>query len=127
MPVADNHFSEYSESEPTQISLPRNQSSSDGSSSAHTGFAPNPAIALIEGSGPQLTRETQDILLRRLWLAVVVLFAGFAVFFLHRLFVTDYRSREEVFFLVLNAVTTGILGFFVSFRISKLLMRVAAG
>ena len=114
MPVADNNSSEYSDSEPTLISHPRNQSSSDGGSSAHPGFAPNPAIALIEGSGPQLTRETQELLWRRLRLAAAVLFAGFAVFFVRHLFFTDYRSWEEVFFLGLDAAITGIMGVFVA-------------
>jgi eukaryotic-like serine/threonine-protein kinase len=114
MPLADNHSSEYSDSEPTQISLPRSQSSSDGVSSAPTGFSPNPAIALIEGSSPQLTRETQELLHLRLRLAAVVLFAGSAVFFVRHIFVTDYRSWEEVLSLAVNAVTMGILGFFVA-------------
>ncbi len=114
MSVTDNHFSDYSDSEPTQISFPRNQSSSDGSTLLRIGFVPNPAIALIEGSGPQLTRETQELLLRRLRMAVTVLFAGFAVFFVRHLFLVDYRSREELIFLAINAITMGILGFFVA-------------
>jgi eukaryotic-like serine/threonine-protein kinase len=119
MPEADNHSSLYSDSEPTLISLPRSQSSSDGSSSAPTGFAPNPAIALIEGSGPQLTRETHELLRRRLRMAALVLFAGFAVFFVRQVFITDYRSPAEVFFLALNAVTMGILGSFVALFFSQ--------
>jgi eukaryotic-like serine/threonine-protein kinase len=114
MSESKNYFSEYSDSEPTLISVPRSQLSSDGGSSAQTFLPPNPAIALIEGSGPQLTRETEEILQRRLRLAALVLCAGFAVFFVLHLFVTDYRERAEVFFLGLDAVTMGILGFFVT-------------
>jgi eukaryotic-like serine/threonine-protein kinase len=130
MPASENHFSDYSENEPTLISVPRNHSSSDGASSAPTGFAPNPAIALIEGSGPQLSRETQELLRRRLQLAVSVLCAGFSVFFVRHIFVTDFRSPEEVFFLVLNAAVTGILGFFVALflthtNITKWKLRIA--
>lgn len=113
MSASDNHSSEYSDSEPTVISVPRNQLSSDGGSIAHQGIVPNPAIALIEGSGPQLTRETHEILQRRLRLAATLLFAGFAVFFVRQLFLTDYSSRESVYLLALNATTTSILGFFV--------------
>jgi len=114
MPVADNYSSDYSDSEPTLISVPRSLSSSEGASGSHTGLAPNPAIALIEGTGPQLTRETQELLRRRLKLAVGVLFAGFAVFLAYHLCVTDYRSRAGLLFLALDAATTGIMGLFVT-------------
>ncbi|MHC4177621.1 MAG: hypothetical protein ACYSWU_08945, partial [Planctomycetota bacterium] len=37
-------------------------------------------VALIEGSGPELTRETQDLLRGRLRLAALVMFFGCLVF-----------------------------------------------
>jgi serine/threonine-protein kinase len=115
MTAANNyHFSGYSDSEPTLISPSRDQLSSSNSGGMPVGLIPNPAIALVEGSGPELTRETQELLRRRLRLAAVVLFAGFSVFFVRHLFVIDYRSPAEVLYLALDAITTAILGFFVA-------------
>jgi serine/threonine-protein kinase len=130
MPESADHFPDWSGTEPTLISVPGSQLSSGGASSAHTNFGPNPAIALIEGSGPQLSRETQELLQRRLRLAVSVLAAGFAVFLVRQFIVTDYRSREDVFFLVMNAAVTGILAFFLALfmtheHIAKWKLRVA--
>jgi serine/threonine-protein kinase len=120
MPVAENHSSDYPDNEPTLISLSRNQSSSDSAGSLPAGLAPHPAIALIEGSGPELTVETQQLLRYRLRLAAVVLCAGFAVFLMRHLFAWDYRLPSDAISVALQLITTLILGFFtVAFAIRR--------
>ncbi len=63
-------------------------------------------IALIEGSGPQLTEEIQSLLRRRLRLATIVLAAGFAIFLLLHVALYLPADRVGVFFLIFHIVTT---------------------
>ncbi len=51
--------------------------------------APHPAIALVEGTHPGLSQETQQLLAHRLRIASLLLFAGFLVFFVRNLFYLD--------------------------------------
>ncbi len=66
-------------------------------------------IAVIEGSGPQLTQEIQNLLRRRLRLATLVLAAGLAVFLV--LHVALFRPADpvSVFFLGFHVLTTTAL------------------
>lgn len=63
-------------------------------------------IAIIEGSGPQLTEEIQCLLRRRLRLATLVLAGGFAVFL--GLHLVLFRPAEpiRVFFFIFHLITT---------------------
>ena len=80
----------------------------DSSSSVTT--APAAAVALVEGSAAGLTAEIQVLLRKRLRLAAVVLFFGFAAFLAKDLFLVDYTSPRDVFVLAFHALVTGVLG-----------------
>ncbi len=67
-------------------------------------------IAVIEGSGPQLTQETQQLLRRRLRLATLVLAVGFAVFLVLHAALFRPTDPVRVFFLAFHVVTTVTLG-----------------
>jgi hypothetical protein len=70
-----------------------------------------PAMALVEGSGVELTRETQILLGRRLRLAAILMFVGFAVFFIRHTLLTHSAIPGGAFFLSAHAVVTAILGY----------------
>ncbi len=67
-------------------------------------------VAVVEGSGPELTRETQELLRRRLRLAAVILFAGFAAFLVVHYVQTDFSESGSLPFFILHVVTTIVLG-----------------
>jgi serine/threonine-protein kinase len=113
MTATEKHFPDDSDSEQTLISPSRYQPPNQDASSVPASMAPNPAIALIEGSGPELSRETQQLLRNRLQLAAVVILTGFTVFLTRHLIVGDYRALADVLFVMLLSITTLILGFFV--------------
>ena len=79
-------------------------------------MAPNPhhAVALVEGSTPELSAETNDLLRERLRLASLLLFSGFLAFFVRKLF--SLGRIETTFDWVLFAdhaammVITGLIG-----------------
>ena len=66
-------------------------------------------IAVIEGSGPQLTHEIQSLLRRRLRLATLVLATGFAVFLVLHLALFQPTDPVRVLFLAFHFVTTVVL------------------
>ncbi len=76
------------------------------SSDAH----PAPAVELVEGTGPELTGEIEDLLRRRLRLAAGLLFAGFAAFLLKGLLQGESGLPEPQWTVSLHAVTTVVLG-----------------
>jgi serine/threonine-protein kinase len=67
-------------------------------------------VALVEGSGPQLTRETQDLLRRRLRLAAVVMFFACLVFLPQHFFRADFSRPGSVFVFTLHCVVASVLG-----------------
>ncbi len=66
-------------------------------------------IAVIEGSGPQLTQEIQELLRRRLRLATQVMAVGFAVFLVLHAALFLPGSLIGTLFLVFHAVTAATL------------------
>ncbi|MBN2578009.1 MAG: serine/threonine protein kinase [Pirellulales bacterium] len=93
------------EMQPTQI---RGGGSSIGGVAASI---TRPAMALVEGSTLELTRETQLLLGRRLRLAAILMFVGFAVFFVRQILQPGVHVQERVFFLSAHALVTAVLGF----------------
>ncbi len=69
-------------------------------------------VALIEGSGPELTRETEVLLRRRLRLAVVLLFAGFTAFLVVHVLRTDFSEPGRPVFFGFHVFTAAVLGGF---------------
>ena len=69
---------------------------------------PQHAVALVEGSTPELSAETNDLLRERLRLASLLLFAGFFAFFVRKLF--NLGQVETTFDWVLFAVHLAIMG-----------------
>ncbi|MBX3437987.1 MAG: serine/threonine protein kinase [Planctomycetaceae bacterium] len=74
----------------------------------------HPAVALVEGSDPGLSQETQALLANRLRTASLLLFGGFLAFFIRNLFYLDtfQTTAEWVLFWNHAAVTliTGLVG-----------------
>ena len=52
------------------------------------------AVAIVEGSAPELSRATNDLLRQRLRIASLLLFAGFFAFFIKGLFHLDQLSTQ---------------------------------
>ncbi len=63
-------------------------------------------IAVIEGSGPQLTQEIQQLLRRRLRLATLVMAVGFAVFLMLHMALFMPKSLVGTLFLLFHVITT---------------------
>jgi len=61
-------------------------------------------VALVEGSGPELTRETETLLRRRLRLAAAVLFLGYLVFLPQHYFQTDLSLPGSTFLIVFHTM-----------------------
>ena len=78
--------------------------------------APNPhhAVALVEGSTPELSAETNDLLRDRLRLASLLLFTGFLAFFIRKLFrLEQLETAFDWFEFAVHAamtVMTGLIG-----------------
>lgn len=73
---------------------------------------PDRRIVLVEGSGPQITRETQTLLQCRIRLAALVMFGAFAVFAIHgwiRFFLGD--STFDLTLGTVQLVVLTVLGF----------------
>ena len=68
-----------------------------------------PSVALIEGSGPELDRETQELLRSRLRTAAVVLFFGFAAFLVLHYFRMDVSEPGSLFLFAFHCVATVVL------------------
>ncbi len=74
------------------------------------GDGPPPRIALVEGSGPAISQETQTLLAGRLKVAALSLFAGFAVFLAWRFLSGTSRGPHDGMLLTAQAVVTVVLG-----------------
>ena len=66
--------------------------------------------ALVEGSSPQLTTETTDILRTRLRAAAGILFIGFLLFFLYRLYTGAGPGGKDNFTFYFHFAVTIVLG-----------------
>ena len=88
-----------SAADPTLDVAPR-----DDSLSAH------PPVALVEGSGSELTGETESLLRGRLRLAAVVMFFGYLAFFVWHFFRADLAVPGSIFLLAFHALLTIVLG-----------------
>ncbi len=67
-------------------------------------------VELIAGSNGGLSDEILHVLRRRLRLAAVILFAGFAVFLLRHFFQADFSTGQGVFLFAFHALVTVVLG-----------------
>jgi len=72
--------------------------------------AGQPAVALVEGSRPELTQETYVLLQRRLRLAAALLFVGFAVFLARHLVQTDLALPGGRLLFFFHIALTAVLG-----------------
>lgn len=63
-------------------------------------------VAMCQGSGPHMSKETQSLLRSRLRMAALLLALGFGVFFVRELFTVRYDSADELFLLISHGVVT---------------------
>ncbi len=105
----DNALEATLESSPQPTPSPGDGVSSTGGGLSGSSYEERAAeIALIEGSGPQLSGETRELLQHRLRIAALVLCAAFSVFLVYRLLTLNQAySHWMVGFL---AGVTGLLG-----------------
>jgi len=66
-------------------------------------------VALVEGSQPELSRETQALLQSRLRAAALVLALGFFLFLIQDTFLVDWHDARRVSLYIFHAVLTAIL------------------
>jgi eukaryotic-like serine/threonine-protein kinase len=66
-------------------------------------------VALVEGSQPELSRETQALLQSRLRAAALVLALGFGLFLIQDTFLVQWNDARRVGLYVFHAVLTAIL------------------
>ncbi len=98
----------YSATEPT-VEM-NSATPADAPSVEVTAGAAQCIVELIEGSVCPLSEELLQQLHRRLRLAALVLFAGFAVFLVKHLFQADFSTSLGVTLFALHALVTAILG-----------------
>jgi serine/threonine-protein kinase len=67
-------------------------------------------VHLVEGSGPELSGETENLLRSRLRSAALLSFSGFAAFLVWHLWQFQPESLERVIVLAAHVATTAILG-----------------
>src|SRR6478735_6563337 len=63
-------------------------------------------VAMCQGSGPHMSKETQSLLRSRLRMAALLLALGFGVFFARELFLVDYNKAPQVFLLIFHGLVT---------------------
>jgi tRNA A-37 threonylcarbamoyl transferase component Bud32 len=68
-----------------------------------------PSIALVEGSGPQLSGETCSLLQARLRIASLTLALGFGVFLVYHVTKVDWSSPTDLFLIIFHAVLVLVL------------------
>ncbi len=104
--------SELAPNDATLDASPQQQPS--GESKSNRSADPSPThcqkIALIEGSGPQLSGETTDLLRIRLRAAALVLVFGFTAFFVYRLFVKAAYGADPALLTYTRLGVVAILG-----------------
>jgi serine/threonine-protein kinase len=95
---------------PTLDALPRELTPGgvSGDSSSEQGQAA--PVAVVEGAGPELTRETEILLRRRLRIAALLLFAGFVVFLVKFSVYSDPARPMPTGFLAFHVVVAAVLG-----------------
>jgi serine/threonine-protein kinase len=69
-------------------------------------------VALVEGSTPQLSAETRDLLRNRLRIAAVLFFIGFLTFFLRWFFYWDEWGDKHRWMFYTQGLVTLVLGWF---------------
>lgn len=82
----------------------------DAPSVEWTGNPARCAIELVEGSVCPLSEELLHLLHRRLRLASLVLFAGFAVFLVKHVFQADFSTNLGITLFGLHLIVTAVLG-----------------
>jgi len=97
----------YSPSEPT---LEMDSATPADAPSIDWSAEPRCAVELVEGSVCPLSQELLQLLHRRLRLAALMLFAGFAVFLIKHLFQVDFSTWAGVSLFVLHVLVTVVLG-----------------
>lgn len=78
------------------------------------GITPQPprtplAVALVEGSTPELSAELHSLLRNRLRTAALLLALGFGVFFVRSLFLVSFSATDEAVLCIVNGVVAVIL------------------
>jgi serine/threonine-protein kinase len=71
-----------------------------------------PVVSLVEGSGPGMSGETQELLRCRLRMAALILFSGFAAFLVRNLVWLDLSQPPISLILWPHVVVTAVLGLF---------------
>ncbi|HEX3997399.1 MAG TPA: serine/threonine-protein kinase [Pirellulales bacterium] len=71
--------------------------------------SPHGCVALVEGSKPELSRETQALLQSRLRAAALVLALGFFLFLIEDTFLVQWNDMRRVGLYIFHAVLTGVL------------------
>jgi eukaryotic-like serine/threonine-protein kinase len=73
--------------------------------------SPRQNVALVEGSAPHLTEETQDLLRNRLRISALILFAGYLCLFLRDLFaLANYTTRADWVQFCAHVLITLLMG-----------------
>ncbi len=96
--------------ETTVDAVRRVGSHTPASGDSPSGLRPDGWVALVQGSGPELTAETAVLLRGRLRLAAVALFFGYLVFLPQHFFQADFNSPGSVFLLVFHGAITVVFG-----------------
>ncbi len=103
----------------TLDAAPSNHAPGQSPSPSLTGSDAAPCVALVEGSAPHLTAQTERLLRVRLRMAVLVLFLGFSAFLVRNAFEMDFSvPREAVGFWLQSGVTV-ILGLLCAFMFRR--------
>jgi tRNA A-37 threonylcarbamoyl transferase component Bud32 len=92
----------------TLDSVPRGRAAS-ASGDSLPGACPA-CVELVEGSAPELLRETQTLLRRRLRIAATLLFAGFAAFLVRHVLEADFSEPIGSLLFGGHVLTTVVLG-----------------
>ncbi len=94
---------------PTIAELP-NDSVMNPNSTSLGSMTEHGRVAVIEGSGPELTSETSDLLRSRLRSVALLLFASFSIFMIGHLTILNAESESPVFLLVFHFAIIAIMG-----------------
>ncbi len=106
-PTPANAFSSV---EPTVDMAPPGASPDEPTRDSSPDCACRRPVALVEGSEPGLTKETLWVLRRRLRLAAVILFTGFAIFLVKHFFEADFRTPLDTLIFAFHVLVTIVLG-----------------
>jgi tRNA A-37 threonylcarbamoyl transferase component Bud32 len=101
-------------SDPTEASAPPGEASVIHYGGLSAGTAAGPCVALVEGSGPCLRHELQELMRLRLRTATLVIAAGFAAFLFTNAFRINYSRALDVQLFGLHATATVLLALLAS-------------